>query len=166
MREEEGVSTGTYQTLSAGGGVADGEMASSPGCSGIRVSAGEPGPCMPGGVEEALRASVAEPLRDTQEVSITRTPILETNTHTESYMMMRKEVSPGSEERSGGKGIPLYLPNAALVEGEERQKGYEFRGDADMVRDHRHSVYDEEMKSTVIGRSRCYVREVRGCLAT
>ncbi len=32
---------------------------------------------MPGGVEEALRASVAEPLRDTQEVSITRTPMLE-----------------------------------------------------------------------------------------
>lgn len=78
MREEEGgsVSTVTYQTLSPGGGVADGEVASSPGCSGMSVSAGEPG--MPGGVEEALRASVAEPLRDTQEVSITRTPMLET----------------------------------------------------------------------------------------
>lgn len=69
----------TYPTLSAGGGVAEGDVASSPGCSGISVSAGEPGPCMPGGVEEALRASVDEPLRDTQEVSITRTPILETD---------------------------------------------------------------------------------------
>lgn len=80
MCEEEGdsVSTVTYQTLSPGGGVADGEVASSPGCSGMSVSAGEPGPCMPGGVEEALRTSVDEPLRDTQEVSITRTPMLET----------------------------------------------------------------------------------------
>lgn len=82
MREKEGgqhssVSTVTYQTLSPGGGVADGEVTNSPGCSGMRVSAGEPGPCMPGGVDEALRVSVAEPLRDTQEVSITRTPILE-----------------------------------------------------------------------------------------
>lgn len=83
MRKKgDSVSTVTYQTLSVGGGVADGEVASSPGCSGISVSAGEPGPCMPGGVEEALRASVAEPLRDTQEVSITRTPILERKKHT------------------------------------------------------------------------------------
>lgn len=71
------VSMVTYQNLSPGGGVAAGEVASSPGCSGMSVSAGEPGPCMPGGVEEALRARVDEPLRDTQEVSITRTPILE-----------------------------------------------------------------------------------------
>ncbi len=84
-----GVSAATYQTLSPGGGVADGEVASSPGCSGIRVSAGEPGPCMPGGVEEAFRASVAEPLRDTQEVSMTRTPILETSTYRESMMIGR-----------------------------------------------------------------------------
>lgn len=68
--------TGSYQTLSPGGGVADGEVANSPGCSGMRLSAEEPGPCMPGGVEEVLRASVAGPLRDTQEVSITRTPML------------------------------------------------------------------------------------------
>lgn len=67
----------TYQTLSPSGGVADGEAASSPGCSGMSVSAGEPGPCMPGGVEEVLRVSVDEPLRDTQEVSMTRTPTLE-----------------------------------------------------------------------------------------
>ena len=86
MREEEGnsVSTVTYLTLSPGGGVADGEVASSPGCSGMSVSAGELGPCMPGGVEQVLRASVDEPLRETHEVSITRTPILETNTYTES----------------------------------------------------------------------------------
>lgn len=73
-----GVSMATYQNLSPGGGVADGEVVSSPGCSGMSVSAGEPGPCMPGGVEEVFRTSVDEPLRDTQEVSITRTPILET----------------------------------------------------------------------------------------
>lgn len=91
MHEEEGnsVSTVTYPTLSPGGGVADGEVASSPGCSGMSVSAGELGPCMPGGVEDVLRASVDEPLRDTQEVSITRTPILETNTYTGSQMMMK-----------------------------------------------------------------------------
>lgn len=70
----------TYQTLSPSGGVAEGEVASSPGCSGMSVSAGEPGPCMPGGVEEVLRVSVEEPLRDTQEVSITLTPILVRNT--------------------------------------------------------------------------------------
>lgn len=66
----------TYPNLSPRGGVADGETANSPGCSGMRVSAGEPGPCRPGGVDEALRVSVDEPFRDTQEVSITRTPIL------------------------------------------------------------------------------------------
>lgn len=73
----------TYQTLSAGGGVTDGEAPSSPGCSGMSVSVG-PEPAMPGGVEEVLRASVAEPLRDTQEVSITRTPMLWTHTHTQT----------------------------------------------------------------------------------
>lgn len=36
----------------------------------------ESGPCKPGGVDEVLRASVDEPLRDTQEVSMTRTPML------------------------------------------------------------------------------------------
>ena len=78
----EGVAT-YPTTLSPGGGVAAGEMASSPGCSGMRVSAGEPaGPCMPGGVDEALRCRVDEPLRDTQDVSITRTPILETHRQT------------------------------------------------------------------------------------
>lgn len=38
---------------------------------------------MPGGVDEVLRASVADPLRDTQEVSITRTPMLWTHTDRE-----------------------------------------------------------------------------------
>lgn len=56
------------QALSPGGGVADGEVTSSPGCSGMSASAGPPEPCMPGGVEEALRARVDEPFRDTQEV--------------------------------------------------------------------------------------------------
>lgn len=74
----------TYQTRSPGGGVADGEVACSPGCSGMSVSAGDPGPCTPGGVDEVFRASVAEPFRDTQEVSITRTPILWTNTYNKS----------------------------------------------------------------------------------
>lgn len=62
-----------YQTLSPGGGVAEGEvLQNSPGCSGMSES----GPCKPGGVDEVLRASVDEPLRDTQEVSMTRTPML------------------------------------------------------------------------------------------
>lgn len=111
MREEEGdsVSTVTYQTRSPGGGVVDGEVENSPGCSGIRVSAEEPGPCKPGGVEEVLRVSVVDPLRDTQEVSITRTPILETNTYPSSFMLLKKEVSGGGKERSGGKGPIQYL---------------------------------------------------------
>ena len=71
----------TYQTLSAGGSVTDEEAPSSLGCSGMSASAGaEPG--IPGGVDEVLRTSVAEPLRDTQEVSITLTPMLPTHTHT------------------------------------------------------------------------------------
>lgn len=70
----------TYQTLSAGGGVPDEEAPSSRGCSGMSVSAG-PEPGMPGSVDEVLRARVAEPLRDTQEVSITRTPMLQTDRH-------------------------------------------------------------------------------------
>lgn len=63
----------SYQTLSPGGGVAEGEvLQNSPGCSGMSES----GPCKPGGVDEVLRANVDEPLRDTQEVSMTRTPML------------------------------------------------------------------------------------------
>lgn len=77
------VSAVTYQSLSAGGGVPNGDAPSSPGCSGMSASPG-PEPGMPGGVDEVLRASVAEPLRDTQEVSITRTPMLWTHTHTGS----------------------------------------------------------------------------------
>lgn len=62
-----------YHILSPGGGVAEGEvLQNSPGCSGMSES----GPCKPGGVDEVLRASVDEPLRDTQEVSMTRTPML------------------------------------------------------------------------------------------
>lgn len=83
----------TYQTLSPRGGVADGEVVSSPGCSGMSVSE----PCMPGGVEEALRASVDEPLRDTQEVSITRTPILETK----KSVMEVSDVTQKLETRGG-----------------------------------------------------------------
>lgn len=103
--KEDSVSAVPYQNLSPGGGVADREVASSPGCSGMSVSAGEPGPCKPGGVDEVFRASVDEPLRETQEVSITRTPTLEINTYTESHMMIRNhyEVSGGSKERRGKK---------------------------------------------------------------
>lgn len=79
----------TYQTLSVGGGVTDEEAPSSTGCSAMSTSAG-PEPATPGGVDEVLRASVAEPLRDTQEVSITRTPMLQTHTHTGSVNTMRK----------------------------------------------------------------------------
>lgn len=52
---------------------------------------------MPGGVEEALRASVDEPLRDTQEVSITRTPILETK----KSVMEVSDVTQKLETRGG-----------------------------------------------------------------
>lgn len=100
--ERSSISMVTYQNLSPSGGVADGEVASSPGCSGMSVSPGEPGPCMPGGVDEALRARVDEPLRDTQEVSMTRTPMLEEK-HT-SRVIYDDETSAvrasgGSDER-------------------------------------------------------------------
>lgn len=42
----------------------------------MRASAGGVGGCTLGGVEEVLRAD-EEPLRDTQEVSITLTPMLQ-----------------------------------------------------------------------------------------
>ena len=67
-----------------GGGVGEGEVTSSPGCSGMRLSA-EPGPCRPGGVDDVFRTSVDEPLRDTQLVSITRTPILGIHTHAHTH---------------------------------------------------------------------------------
>lgn len=92
----------TYQTLSPSGGVAEGEVASSPGCSGMSVSAGEPGPCMPGGVEEVLRVSVEEPLRDTQEVSITLTPILVRNTRV-TYVGGNIKVNLAGTGREGKK---------------------------------------------------------------
>ena len=121
MCEEEGdkVSTVTYQILSPSGGVADGEQASSPGCSGMSVSTE---PCRPGGVEEVFRDRVAEPLRDTQEVSITRTPILDTNTSRVIYNDEERAELGKGKERSGETGhdtVPLYLPNAALVGGRE-----------------------------------------------
>lgn len=55
-----------------------GDVASSPGCSVIRVSAGEPGGCALGGVDEALRANVEELLPFTHDVSMTLTPTLPT----------------------------------------------------------------------------------------
>lgn len=54
-----------------------GDVASSPGCSVISVSAGEPG-CALGGVDEALRVSVEELLPITHDVSMTLTPTLPT----------------------------------------------------------------------------------------
>lgn len=54
----------------------EGEAADSPGCPGMGASVGGAGGCTLGGVDEHLRAE-DEPLRDTQEVSITRTPMLQ-----------------------------------------------------------------------------------------
>lgn len=68
----------SYLPLSPRGGVGVGDVASSPDCSVIRVSAGEPGGCALGGVDELLRASVEEPFVFTQDVSITLTPTLPT----------------------------------------------------------------------------------------
>lgn len=53
-----------------------GDVFSSPGCSVMSVSAGDPGGWALGGVDEAFRASVDAPLPFTQDVSITLTPIL------------------------------------------------------------------------------------------
>lgn len=62
------------RSLLVGGGVGEGEAEKSPGCSGTRASA--EGGCTLGGVEEHLRVE-PEPLRDTQVVSITLTPMLQ-----------------------------------------------------------------------------------------
>lgn len=54
----------------------EGEAESSPGCSGMGASVGGAWWCTLGGVDEHLRV-VDKPLRDTQEVSITLTPMLQ-----------------------------------------------------------------------------------------
>lgn len=54
----------------------EGEAANSPGCSGRRASVDRAGGCTLGGVDEHLRVE-DEPLRDTQVVSITLTPMLQ-----------------------------------------------------------------------------------------
>lgn len=64
------------RSLLVGGGVGEGDAENSPGCSGMRASVGGTGGSMPGGMEEVLRVE-GEPLRDTQEVSITLTPMLQ-----------------------------------------------------------------------------------------
>lgn len=90
-----------YQTRSPGGGVAEGEMLQkSPGCSGMSES----GPCKPGGVDEVLRASVDEPLRDTQEVSMTRTPMLrgEKNRKNNKHKHERESQGVWKQGMSGG----------------------------------------------------------------
>lgn len=74
----EGVGGGAQQpylarSLLEGGGVREGEAENSPGCSCKGASMGGVGGCTHGGVDEHLR----EPLRDTQEVSITLTPMLQ-----------------------------------------------------------------------------------------
>lgn len=53
-----------------------GDVFSSPGCSVMNMSAGDPGGWALGGVDEAFRARVDAPLPFTQDVSITLTPIL------------------------------------------------------------------------------------------
>lgn len=64
------------RSLLVGGGVREGEAENSPGCSGMGASVGAAGGCTHGGVEKHLRVD-DEPLRDTQEVSITLTPMLQ-----------------------------------------------------------------------------------------
>lgn len=106
----------TYLALSTGGVVGTGEVFSSPGCSGIKGSAGDPGGWALGGVEEAFRARVDAPFPFTQDVSITLTPILLTDGETEETRKW--------DSLTGVHGIiqilgdymdtvPLYFPNAA-----------------------------------------------------
>lgn len=78
MKQEDGGARQPYlaRSLLVGGGVGEGEAENSPGCSGMRASVGGAGGCTLGGVEELLRVE-DEPLRDTQEVSITLTPMLQ-----------------------------------------------------------------------------------------
>lgn len=64
------------RSLLVGGGVGEGEAEKSPCCSGMSASMGGVGGCTLGGVEDVLRED-DEPLRDTQEVSITLTPMLQ-----------------------------------------------------------------------------------------
>lgn len=64
------------RSLLVGGGVGEGEAENSPGCSGMSASMGGVGGCTLGGVDKDLRVD-DDPLRDTQEVSITLTPMLQ-----------------------------------------------------------------------------------------
>lgn len=77
-RQEDGGAQQPYlaRSLLVGGGVGEGDVEKSPGCSGMRASEGGAGGCTLGGVDEVLREE-DEPLRDTQEVSITLTPMLQ-----------------------------------------------------------------------------------------
>ena len=64
------------RSLLGGGGGGGGEVEIPPSCSGMRAARGGVGGCTLGGVEEHLREE-DEPLRETQEVSITLTPMLQ-----------------------------------------------------------------------------------------
>lgn len=89
----------------------EGEADSSPGCSRMSESADAVGACTLGGVEEALRAKVEEPLRDTHEVSITRTPILRRNTHTANQRRFTQQIPPlatGKKSAETMKASDLY----------------------------------------------------------
>lgn len=79
-----------------GGGVWQGEVERSTGCSGFSESEGGAGGWTLGGVDELLRDD-EEPLRDTQDVSMTRTPILHRDTYNSDISYDTRPVRTPSE---------------------------------------------------------------------
>ena len=92
-----------------GGGGGGGEVEISPGCSGMRASMGGVGGCTLGGVEEHLREE-DEPLRDTQEVSITLTPMLQWDRDAQPIKSREGvcDVTGGGGEGGGGGGSGVH----------------------------------------------------------
>lgn len=115
VRQEEWGARQPYlaRSLLVGGGVREGEAENSPGCSGMGASVGGAGGCTLGGVDEHLRVE-DEPLRDTQEVSITLTPMLQWDRDAQPIKSKEGvcEVQGGSGfliVRGAGKGASLSV---------------------------------------------------------
>lgn len=97
------------RSLLVGGGVREGEAENSPGCSGMGASMGGAKGCTLGGVDEHLR--VDGPLRDTQVVSMTLTPMLQWDKIT-ANQRGRGLVGGSGGGVSAGGGYYLYNQRA------------------------------------------------------
>lgn len=104
------------RSLLVGGGVREGEAENSPGCSGMGASMGGAKGCTLGGVDEHLR--VDGPLRDTQVVSMTLTPMLQWDKITANQRRRGLVGGSGGGVSAGavlGAGGGYYLYNQRAV---------------------------------------------------